>query len=73
MVDIITMDGRVQLKIKTGTDSEGKDVFVTRTYPRVKADAANENVYNAGKALGNLYKGQLAGVFRLQTVELVEF
>lgn len=42
------------LKFKVGVDKEGKDVFKTQRFSKVKSTATDENIFAVGNALGAL-------------------
>ena len=42
------------LKLKVGVDQEGKDVFKTQRFSKIKSLATDENMFSVGKALANL-------------------
>ncbi|WP_040214835.1 DUF1659 domain-containing protein [Clostridium polynesiense] len=42
------------LKFKVGVDKEGKDIFKTQRFSKIKASAADESIFSVGMALGAL-------------------
>ncbi|NLC51365.1 MAG: DUF1659 domain-containing protein [Firmicutes bacterium] len=67
-----TISSRLQLRLITGFDGEGRPIRRSRSYSGVKPEAGNEDVYDVGSALADLQKNQLDAIRRIDEVELTE-
>lgn len=61
----------LQLKVKTGTDERGNDVFQTQSYRRVKTGAADGDIYSVAQAIGSLESTPVASIMKADSYELV--
>lgn len=66
------LGSRVQLVVQTGEDEKGNPILKTRSYNRIKVDAADENVYGFAATIAGLQKHSLYGVSRINEVGLEE-
>ncbi|MGI6143474.1 MAG: DUF1659 domain-containing protein [bacterium] len=55
---------RLQLRFQTGVDGDGKPIFKLKSYSNVKAEAADEDLFQVGEALGQLQQHVLQGILR---------
>ncbi|MDD2573927.1 MAG: DUF1659 domain-containing protein [Bacillota bacterium] len=65
------LDSRLRLRYEVGVDDEGNPRYSTRTYSRVKPDAADQNVYDIAVAFAGLQEYPLTSVNRVNETELV--
>lgn len=61
----------LQLKVKTGTDTNGNDIVSLQNYRKVKTGAADANLYNAAQSIASLQSVPLLAVMRVDSTELV--
>ena len=61
----------LQLKVKTGTDEEGKDILATQSFRRVKTDALDDDIYAIAQAIDSMESTPLVSVAKQDTYELV--
>ncbi len=58
-----TVESRsIVIQNDNGTSDSGKQMVKSATYSNVKDDATNENMYNVGKAIGQLKDSSLIAV-----------
>ncbi|HHT51321.1 MAG TPA: DUF1659 domain-containing protein [Eubacteriaceae bacterium] len=62
---------RLQLKLLTGFDEEGKEIFRTKTYSNVKPSAENQSIYDVANTLAGLQKYELEEIHRVEDVILL--
>ncbi|MFZ7103565.1 MAG: DUF1659 domain-containing protein [Peptococcaceae bacterium] len=67
-----TAGSRVQVIVQTGTDAQGEPVLKSRSYNRIKSDAADEVVYQFAAIIAGLQKHTFYGVNRVNEVALEE-
>lgn len=61
----------LQLKVKTGTDTNGKDIISYQNYRRVKVVAADTDLYSVAQSISSLQSAPLLSVIRVDNSELV--
>lgn len=61
----------LQLKVKTGTDTNGNDIVSLQNYRKVKTDALDENLYSVAQSIASLQSVPLIAVMRVDSLELV--
>lgn len=61
----------LQLKVKTGTDTNGNDIVSSQNYRKVKTEALDANLYNAAQSIASLQSVPLLAVLRIDSLELV--
>lgn len=69
----VPKEGKIVLYIKTGTSSTGNPVTISRTFGKVKSDAADENIHAAAVALSQLMKYPLVNINRIDVSDLISF
>lgn len=62
---------KLKLELDGGMDGD-KPIVKSKTYSRLKVDAANENVYEVGRSLSALQSMPLLKVKKVEEVELLE-
>ncbi|HHV56235.1 MAG TPA: DUF1659 domain-containing protein [Firmicutes bacterium] len=63
---------RLQLSLQTGTDEAGKPLVRAKSFANVKADAADQDVFDVAQALAGLQIYPLVAVRRIDTGALNE-
>lgn len=63
---------RMQLKLNTGLDQEGKEIIRTKTYSNVKAEADNQNIFDVASSLASLQEHGLHQVHRVDDIILTK-
>jgi hypothetical protein len=66
------VDSRLRLRYQTGQDPQGNPIFSTRTYSGVKPDAQDQDVYDIAVLLAGLQLYPVAGIDRINQVEMVD-
>lgn len=61
----------LQLKVKTGVDTNNKDVFKTLSFSSIKTDAADDSVYAVATAIGGLLDTPISSFMVADTAELI--
>lgn len=61
----------LQLKVKTGTDVSGNDITANQVYRRIKAGAADADIYSAAQTIVSLESTPLVSVVKADSFELV--
>lgn len=61
----------LQLKVKTGVDENGNDVFSTQSYRRVKLSAADGDMYDVAQTIGGLENTPVVSILKAESCELV--
>jgi hypothetical protein len=62
---------RMQLRLNTGLDGDGKEILRTKTYSNVKSSSENQAVYDVASSLAGLQEHELKEVHRVDDVVLV--
>ncbi|MEY8303824.1 DUF1659 domain-containing protein [Anaerosalibacter bizertensis] len=62
---------KLKLELDGGMDGD-KQIVKSKTYSKLKVDAANENVYGVAKSLSGLQELPLLKVKKVEEVELLE-
>lgn len=71
MVEKNTVSTKLQLRLKTGLNEEGKEIVRTKTYSNVKASAEDQEVYDVATILSGLQEHDLKEVHRVDDVVLI--
>ena len=62
---------RLQVKVITGTNSQGKDTIATRSFT-MNPELADEDILSIGRKLSRLQNLPVQGVYRQDTAGLAE-
>jgi len=60
----------LRIQVQTGSDGSGNPVYRIRSYNRVKAAAADQDVYDIAQALGSLQVHPVNAVSRINENDL---
>ena len=72
MASVLNVTRRsLSVLVNAGTDAEGKAVTKAYAFSNVKPDAAPADLAAAGKALGGLYAGEMAGITLSEKADLI--
>ncbi|MGE4283170.1 MAG: DUF1659 domain-containing protein [Clostridia bacterium] len=66
------LDSRVQIKLNTGTDEDGKAIIKTKTINDIKSSAADQDVMDIVQGLSALQQHSVSGIIRIDEEELVD-
>ncbi len=61
---------KMQLKLNTGLDENGKEIIKTKTYSNVKSDAQDQGIYDVGSSLAELQDHALEEIHRVNDMIL---
>lgn len=61
---------KMQLKLNTGLDENGKEIIKTKTYSNVKSDAQDQGIYDVGSSLAALQDHALEEIHRVNDMVL---
>ena len=67
----ISENTRLKLELDGGMDGD-KVIMKSKTFSKVKAEAADEDLYLVGQALGELQTLPIASIKKLEEIQLVE-
>lgn len=59
------------LKVKTGVDEKGNDIFQTQTYRKIKLGAIDENIYSVANSIAALESTPVVAVLKSESYELI--
>lgn len=71
MIDQQVVSTKMQLRLNTGLDGEGREMIRTKTYSNVKISAENEALYDVALSLSGLQNHELKEVHRVDDVVLI--
>ncbi|GAB7387942.1 DUF1659 domain-containing protein [Bacillaceae bacterium] len=63
---------RFTLEVQIGTETDGRPITMTKSYSRVKADAADQDVYDVANAIAGLMSVPLLAISRFDSEELID-
>jgi len=66
------IDSKVRIRFITGVDTEGNDVYKTKTYSNIKGNASDEDVNEIVKDIVGLQRYAKAAVIRVDERELLD-
>jgi hypothetical protein len=66
------VDSRLRLQFETGQDLQGNPVYSTRTYSGIKPEADDQDVYDIAVLLAGLQVYPVAGIDRINQVEMID-
>lgn len=66
------VESTLQMQLQVGTDESGDPIIRTRSFSRVKPDAADADVFAVAKGLESLQEHLLVKVRRVNEIELTE-
>lgn len=70
-VERIPGNSRLQLRLQTGVDNDGKPVFVLKSYSNLKAAATDEDVFEVGQTIGQLQQHVVNEIYRHDSAAIV--
>jgi hypothetical protein len=70
-VNQVKLSSVLVLKVKTGVDSSGNDVFKNISLKKVKTTAADQDVFDVAQGFKNVLKDTVAGIMKQDVNELV--
>jgi hypothetical protein len=70
-VNQVKLSSALVLKVKTGVDSSGNDVFKNIALKKVKTAAADQDVFDVAQGFKNVLKDSVTGIMKQDVNELV--
>lgn len=70
-VSSVKLSSALVLKIKTGVDTKGNDLFKNISIKKVKASALEQDVYDVAQGIGGLLNTPISGCYRQDVSEMV--
>lgn len=67
----VKVSSALVLKVKTGVDAQGNDVFSSTTLRRVKTTAADQDIFDTAQGISTLLKNPVDSILRQDVSELV--
>lgn len=64
-------DSKLKLVFNAGVDDNNKTIMKNKTFPNVKSETDNENLYNLSIAISDLQAYELANIVRLDEYQLI--
>jgi hypothetical protein len=71
MVNTFKLTSALVLKVRTGADANGNDLFKNISLKKVKPTATEQDMFDVAQAIAAVLKSTVAGVFRQDTDEIV--
>ena len=71
MVNILKLTSALVIKVRTGADSAGNDLFKNVSLKRVKPAATEQDLFDVAQAITTVLGVPVAGIFRQDTDEIV--
>jgi hypothetical protein len=71
MINILKLTSALVLKVRTGADASGNDLFRNVSLKKVKPAATEQDMFDVAQAIAGVLSGTVAGVFRQDTDEIV--
>lgn len=71
MINLVKLTSALVLKIKSGVDSKGNDVFKNITLKKVKPAALDQSVFDVAQGIAAVLNTPLEGVFRQNLDEMI--
>lgn len=66
------LEGKVKLMLNAGTDGEGKMITKSKTFSRVKASAADEDIYTVANDIAGLQEYPVTAIRKYEEYDLIE-
>lgn len=63
-------ESKLKLQLDGGLNDKGNPIVKSKTFSKVKTDAANENLFSVAESLAGLQEMPLIGIKRVDEVEL---
>lgn len=71
MINLVKLTSALVLKIKSGVDSKGNDVFKNITLKKVKPAALDQSVFDVAQGIAAVLNTPIEGVFRQNLDEMI--
>ncbi|MBZ4646972.1 MAG: hypothetical protein PWR27_980 [Petroclostridium sp.] len=65
------LDSRLQLKLRVGTDENGKAIIRTKSLNSIKPSATNQDVMDVAQAISALQQHPVSSIVRINEEELM--
>lgn len=70
-VNQVRLTSALILKVKSGVDSKGNDVFKNISLKKVKTSAAEQDVFDVAQGLAGVLRNPVEGIMRQDLNELI--
>lgn len=71
-VNAVVRESKLKLEFDGGLNEKGNPIVKSKTYSKIKTDAANDNLFSVATSLVGLQEMPLIGIKRVDEVELQE-
>lgn len=71
-VNIAVKNSKLKLELDGGLNDKGNPIVKSKTFPKVKIDAVNDNLFSVATTLADLQDMPLVAVKRLDEVEITQ-
>ncbi len=71
-INAIVKETKLKLQLDGGLNDKGNPIVKSKTFSKVKTDAANDNLFSAAESLAGLQEMPLIGIKRVDEIELQE-
>lgn len=66
------LEGKVKLSVNAGVDSDGNTIVKSKTFPRIKASATNDDAYAVVNSIAGLQEYPVISIRKYEEYDLVE-
>lgn len=70
-VNQVKLTSALLLKVKSGVDTNGNDVFKNISFKRVKTTALEQDVFDVAQGIAGVLKNPVQGIMRQDVNELI--
>lgn len=70
-VNGVKVSSNLVLRVRTGTDKNGNDVFRSTTLRKIKTSSSDQDLFDVAQSIGTLLKNPIDAVLRQDVNELV--
>jgi hypothetical protein len=71
MVNTLKLTSALVLKVRTGVDATGNDLFRNISLKKVKPTASEQDMFDVAQAIAAVLNATVSGIFRQDTDEIV--
>jgi hypothetical protein len=71
MINLVKLTSALVLKVKSGVDANGNDLFKNISLKKVKTTAAEQDLFDVAQGKGALLSTPVEGIFRQNLDEMI--
>jgi hypothetical protein len=71
MINLVKLTSALVLKVKSGVDANGNDLFKNITLKKVKTSAPEQDLFDVAQGIGALLNTPVEGIFRQNLDEMI--